>query len=70
MLEIHKNYVLNEQQQPIAVQIPLAEFEQIEEILENYGLAKLMDEAHSEEQLAKNEALKFYQLLKGNDVES
>lgn len=70
MLEIHKNYVLNEQQQPIAVQIPIAEFEQIEEILENYGLAKLMDETYDEEQLAKNEALKFYQLLKGKDVES
>lgn len=70
MLEIHKNYVLNKQQQPIAVQIPIAEFEQIEEILENYGLAKLMDETHDEEQLAKNEALKFYQLLKSNDVES
>lgn len=70
MLEVHKNYVLNEQQQPIAVQISIAEFEQIEEILENYGLSKLMDETHDEEQLAKNEALKFYQLLKGNNVES
>lgn len=69
MLEIHKNYILNEQQQPIAVQIPIAEFEQIEEILENYALAKLMDETHNEEQLSKNEALKFYQLLKGNNVE-
>jgi len=70
MLEIHKNYVLDEKQQPIAVQIPIAEFEQIEEILENYGLAKLMDETHGEEQLARNEALKFYQLLKSSNVES
>ena len=70
MLEIHKNYVLDGKQQPIAVQIPIAEFEQIEEILENYGLAKLMDESHAEENLTKNEALKFYQLLKGSNVES
>lgn len=70
MLEIHKNYIFNENQQPIAVQIPIAEFEQIEEILENYGLAKLMDETYAEEKLTKNEALKFYQLLKGNNVES
>ena len=70
MLEIHKNYVLDEKQQTIAVQIPIAEFEQIEEILENYGLAKLMDETHGEEQLTKNEALKFYQLLKSSNVES
>ena len=60
MLEIHKNYVLNEKQQPIAVQIPIAEFEQIEEILENCGLAKLMDETRAEENFTKNEALKFY----------
>lgn len=70
MLEIHKDYyVLDENQEPIAVQIPIAEFEQIEEILENYGLAKLMDETHAREKLTKSEALKFYQLLKDN-VES
>lgn len=69
MLEIHKNYVLDENQQPIAVQIPIAKFEQIEEILENYGLAKLMDEAEDEQRLSKEEALQYYQSLKGNHVE-
>ncbi len=64
MLEIHKNYIFGENQQLIAVQIPIAEFEQIEEIIEDYGLTKLMDETHAEEKLTKNEALKFYQLLK------
>lgn len=44
MLEIHKNYVLNEHQNPIAVQIPIAEFEKIEEILEYYGLGKLIED--------------------------
>lgn len=56
MLELHKSYVLNEQQ-PIAVQIPLAEFERIEEILENYGLVKLMEESDETERLSKTEAL-------------
>lgn len=69
MLEIHKNYVLDENQQPV-VQIPVAEFEQIEEILEDYGLAKLMDETKAEEKLSKDEALKYYESLKGNNVES
>lgn len=69
MLEIHKNYLLDENQQPIAVQIPIAEFEKIEEILEDYGLAKLMEEAEYEQRLSKEEALKYYQLLKGNYVE-
>ena len=70
MLEIHKNYVLDENQQPVAVQIPIAEFEQIEEILEDYGLAKLMDEKKAEEQLSKDEALKYYQSVKSSNVES
>jgi len=44
MLEINKNYVLDKDQKPIAVQIPIAEFEKIEEILEDYGLGKLIEE--------------------------
>ncbi|NCR93360.1 MAG: hypothetical protein GPJ13_06150 [Microcystis aeruginosa W11-06] len=43
MLEINKNYVLDKDQKPIAVQIPIAEFEKIEEILEDYGLGKLIE---------------------------
>lgn len=70
MLELHKNYVLDENQQPIAVQIPIAEFEKIEAILEDYGLAKLMEEVEDEKPLSKDEALKCYQLLKSENVES
>jgi RelB Antitoxin alpha helical domain len=44
MFELYKNYVLDENQNPIAVQIPIAEFELIEEMIENYGLAKLMED--------------------------
>ena len=44
MLELHKNIVLDENQKPIAVQIPIEEFERLEEVIENYGLAKLIDE--------------------------
>ena len=70
MLEIHKNYVMDENQQPIAVQIPIAEFEKIEEILENFGLAKLMEELEGNERLSRDEALKYYQALKSKNVES
>ncbi|MDP2983246.1 MAG: hypothetical protein Q8O92_07950, partial [Candidatus Latescibacter sp.] len=44
MLELHKNIVLDENKKPIAVQIPIEEFQRLEEVIENYGLAKLMDE--------------------------
>jgi len=66
MLEIHKQYLVDDKNQAIAVQIPIAEFEQIEEILENFGLAKLMSEASGEdnERLSKDEALKYYRSLK------
>jgi hypothetical protein len=70
MLEITKNYVMDENQQPIAVQIPIADFEKIEEILENYGLIKLMAESEDDERLAKDEAWKYYQSLKQNNGES
>ncbi|BAY91667.1 MULTISPECIES: hypothetical protein [unclassified Tolypothrix] len=70
MLEITKNYVMDENQQPIAVQIPIADFEKIEEILENYGLIKLMAESEDDERLANDEAWKYYQSLKQKNVES
>jgi hypothetical protein len=64
MLKIHKNIVLDESQKPAAVQIPIKEFEHLEEIMENYGLAKLMDEAKGDERLSAEEAKKYYQSLK------
>jgi hypothetical protein len=70
MLEIHKSYVIDENQQPIAVQIPLEQFEKIEEILENYGLAKLIEETEGDERLSKEPALKYYNSIKQNNVAS
>ena len=70
MLELHKSYVIDENQQPIAVQIPLEQFEKIEEILENYGLAKLLEETEGDERLSKEQALKYYNSIKQNNVAS
>ncbi|MDI6735603.1 MAG: hypothetical protein QME42_05345 [bacterium] len=69
MLSFHKNYVLDEYEKTVAVQIPIVEFEQIEKVLENYGLAKLMDETQNDERLSGEAAQQYYQWLK-NDVES
>jgi len=69
MLKLHKNLVLDENQRPIAVQIPIDEFERLEEAIENYGLAKLIDEVSDDEQLSVNEAKNLYRSLKQN-VES
>jgi hypothetical protein len=64
MLKIHKNIVLDENQKPIAVQIPIGDFERLEEVIENYGLAKLMDEVKDDERLSIEEAKSYYQSLK------
>lgn len=66
MLTIHKKIVLDEDQKPTAVQIPIEEFERLEEIIENYGLSKLMDEVKDEELLSVEDAKKYYQSLKQN----
>lgn len=64
MLDIHKKIVIDENRKPVAVQIPIEEFERLEEIMENYGLAKLMDEVKDDERLSPEDAKGFYQSLK------
>jgi len=64
MLKIHKNIVLDQSQKPVAVQIPIEEFERLEDIIENYGLAKLMDEVKDDERLSVEDAKKYYQSSK------
>ena len=64
MLKIHKNIVVDESQKPIAVQIPIEDFERIEEVIENYGLSILMDEVKDDEGLSIDDARKYYKSLK------
>ncbi|MBI5875173.1 MAG: hypothetical protein HZB81_04910 [Deltaproteobacteria bacterium] len=66
MLTLHKKIVLDEQQKPFAVQVPIEEFERIEEVIENYGLSKLIDDASNDERLSVEDAKKYYQSLKTN----
>jgi hypothetical protein len=68
MLPIPKQYVLDEEQNPLAVQIPIAVYNQIEEILEDFGLAKLMEEFENDEQLSGEIAYSYYQSLKSQNV--
>jgi hypothetical protein len=66
MLQIHKKIVLDENERPFAVQIPIKEFERLEEVIENYGLSKLMDEVKDEEKLSVGDAKTYYKSLKTN----
>ncbi len=49
--------------------IPIAEFEKIEEILEDYGLGKLIEEVENDQILDKEKALQYLELLKNKNVE-
>ena len=68
MLEIHKRIVVDENQKPVAVQIPFDEFQRIEEVIENFGLAKLMVETEYDERLSGDAAKDYYESLKASDV--
>ena len=63
MDEIEKKYILNEQNKKVAVQIDIDTFEKIENILEDHGLFKLMQEDSKKEYLNLNEAKEFYKGL-------
>jgi len=63
MLQINKKIIIDENQNPVAVVIPIEEFKKIETILENYGLAKLMEEVENDEVLDYEEAIKYYKSL-------
>ncbi|QBQ53978.1 hypothetical protein [Nitrosococcus wardiae] len=69
MLEIHKQILVDENQKPVAVEIPFDEFQRIEEVLENFGLAKLMDETENDERFSGDAAREYYESLKAGDVE-
>ena len=64
MLKIHKKIVIDEKQNPVAVQISIEEFERLEEVIENYGLSHLMDEVKDDERLTLQAAKKYYNALK------
>ena len=62
-MEIHKYYVLDENQISIAVQIPLSEFERLEEAIEDHGIAQLINEVQDEERLSGEDAYNYYRSL-------
>jgi hypothetical protein len=63
MDEFEKKYILDEQNKAIAVQIDINVFKKIEDILEDHGLFKLIQEGDEREYLGLNEAKEFYKGL-------
>lgn len=63
MEAIKKKYIVDEDQKKVAVQIDIADFEKIEQILEDYALVQLMKENDPEENLDLQEAKTLYDKL-------
>ena len=63
MFDVKKKYIVDEENKKVAVQIDIETFTQIEEVLENYGLAKLISENSDDETLSVKEAKSFYNSL-------
>lgn len=64
MLAIKKEYVVTDDNKKRAVLIDIDTFNKIEEVIENYGLAKDMTEVMNEENLSLSDAKEYYSTLK------
>ena len=63
MNDIKKKYIVDENNNKVAVQLDLITFNKIEEVLENYALVQLMKENDTNETLTVDEAKSFYNKL-------
>ena len=63
MEPIKKQYIVDEQNRRVAVQIDIETFEKIEDLLEDYALYELMQKMSDDEALNLNEARAYYDAL-------
>jgi uncharacterized protein (DUF362 family) len=61
-MELKRQYVTDEQNRRVAVQLDIETFEKLERILEDYGLAKLIEE-NDDEVLDLEAARAYYDAL-------
>jgi hypothetical protein len=61
MEELKKTYVVDEENRRVAVQLDIKTFNRIEEILEDYALARLIEERCDEEAFERGPAMSYYQ---------
>lgn len=63
MKAIKKQYVTDENNNVVAVQMDIETFEKIERVLEDYALGKLIEENDEKDNLDLNEARQYYNKL-------
>ena len=63
---INPNYIVDNQNHKIAVQLDINTYNQITETLENFALYNLIEEDKGNETLSLKDAREYYKLLKQN----
>jgi len=63
---INPNYIVDNENHKIAVQLDINTYNQITETLENFALYKLMEEDKYNETLSLEDAREYYKSLKKN----
>jgi len=61
-MALRRQYIVDEDNQKVAVQLDIATFEKIENVLENYALVQLMNDDESEV-MTIEDAKKYYATL-------
>ncbi|KOR32112.1 hypothetical protein TI05_09345 [Achromatium sp. WMS3] len=64
MMQIRPNYIVDDNNHKIGVQLDIETYNKMTEALENYALVQLMEQNNDEEALSIKDAREFYQKLK------
>ncbi len=67
-MTIKRQYIVDEQNHKVAVQLDIKTFEQIEEMLENYALVNLMEDSEDNGTLNLEDAKSFFLKLDKNKM--
>lgn len=63
-MQLQPNYIVDNHNHKIAVQLDIQTYEKITETLENYALFKFMDENQDHEKLSLKDAKAYYASIK------
>jgi hypothetical protein len=65
-MQLQPNYIVDNHNHKIAVQLDIKTYEKITDVLEDYALFKFMDKNRDDEKLSLNDARAYYNSLKEN----
>ena len=65
-MQLQPNYIVDNHNNKIAVQLDIETYEKITDVLENYALFKFMDENQDDDKLSLKDARAYYTSLKQN----